>query len=270
MMYSLNSSFFNLLRSEQFFSLINAQKNKGIKNEPGADFLGEFEIPLPSRDEQQAFVDEIDRQRAIIAGAEMILENWKVDTLLAIEGDLIPISKLAEVDAKIIKDLVTVSESTYVGGENIESGTGRITSLQTVVEAGIIGPSYSFKSGQIIYSKVRPNLRKCFLAEFDGICSSDIYPYSVISDKVLPQYLAMVFSSQRFADMTSHFHERAGMPKINREQLATISISIPPLEAQQDAVTRYLRERLFLNELRRTIDDAKKRSLLLINAIWEH
>ena len=80
----------SLLRSKQFSDLMNEQKNKGIKNEQGADFIGEFEIPLPPLEEQQALVAEIDRQRAIITGADMITSNLQLQFKLELD-DLSPI-----------------------------------------------------------------------------------------------------------------------------------------------------------------------------------
>ncbi len=251
---------------ELFCPLMKGTANVGMKMEDAVEVM----FPLPPIEVQESLITEIDRLLAIMAGAEMVLENWLVDILLETNGDSIPLGKLIEVDSKIIKELTSVADTTYVGGENIESGTGRLLKLQTVAEAGIIGPSYSFKKDQIVYSKVRPNLRKCFLAEFDGVCSSDIYPYSVISDKIMPQYLAMILASQHFADMTVQFHERAGMPKVNRDQLATISVTVPSIEAQEEAVKRYLREKSLLDELRRTIVEAQDGITSRITKIWEH
>ena len=59
------------------------------------------------------------------------------------------------------------------------------------------------------------------------MCSSDIYPFTVTSDEILPEYLALILASRWFARCTVEFHERAGMPKINREQLATINVVVP-------------------------------------------
>ena len=69
----------NVLRSKQFQELLNDQKNKGIKNEQGADFFGDFEIPLPPIEVQGAIAADIERQQAIVAGAELILNNWKIE-----------------------------------------------------------------------------------------------------------------------------------------------------------------------------------------------
>jgi type I restriction enzyme M protein len=260
-----------LLTSKKFYGQIEEMVSgaSGRRRVEPDSFL-DLAVPQPLLEVQELLIAEIDRLRAIIVGAELVLENWLIDALLETEGDSIPLGKLVEVDAQIIKDLEPVSNKIYVGGENIESGTGRLLKLQTVEEAGIIGPSYSFTKDQIVYSKVRPNLRKCFLSEFDGVCSSDIYPYSVITDKVMPQYMAMILASQYFADMTVQFHERAGMPKINREQLATISVTIPSIEVQEQAVKRYRREKNLLDELRRTIIDSQDSITSRINKIWEH
>lgn len=261
----------SLLTSKQFYSQIEAMVSgaSGRRRVEPESFL-DMTIPLPSIEIQESLVVEIDRQRAIIAGAEMVLESWLVDSLLEAVGVSIPLGDLAEVDAKIIKEITTVASETYIGGENIESGTGRLFNMQTVKDAGIIGPSYSFKKGQVVYSKVRPNLRKCFLAEFDGICSSDIYPYTVTSEKILPQYLAMILAARHFANMTVQFHERAGMPKINRDQLATLPITVPDIQQQEAAIKRYYRDRMLHEELRRIVEEAQRRNLQLINAVWEN
>ncbi len=42
------------------------------------DFLG-MEIPLPSIEEQTAIVAQIEKQKAIIEGAEKVLKNWSID-----------------------------------------------------------------------------------------------------------------------------------------------------------------------------------------------
>ena len=233
-----------VLRSTQFRALIDAQKNSGIKNEQGAEFLGEFEIPLPDIVEQKKIVGELRKLSNMQFHASGFIEAWGVDLFLSFDGESMLLGDLADVDAKVIKDLNVVSDVRYVGGEHIESGTGRLVATQSVAEAGIIGPSYPFKAGQVVYSKVRPNLRKCFIADFDGVCSSDIYPYTIKSEKISAEYLAIVLASNWFAEQTLEFQERAGMPKVNRDQLATIRIIVPNIEEQLRCVSNYKANRL--------------------------
>ena len=60
-----------VLRSPQFLSLLNEQKNKGIKNEQGPEFYLEFEIPLPPIEDQRTIVAEIERFQSIVDGANL-------------------------------------------------------------------------------------------------------------------------------------------------------------------------------------------------------
>lgn len=67
------------LRSKQLQNRVNEIKNKGIKNEQGAEFLLSLEIPLPSLDEQAAIVAQIEKQKAIIEGTEKIDKNFEFE-----------------------------------------------------------------------------------------------------------------------------------------------------------------------------------------------
>jgi len=258
-----------VLRSTQFRALIDAQKNSGIKNEQGAEFLGEFEIPLPDIVEQKKIVGELRKLSNMQFHASGFIEAWGVDLFLSFDGESMLLGDLADVDAKVIKDLNVVSDVRYVGGEHIESGTGRLVATQSVAEAGIIGPSYPFKAGQVVYSKVRPNLRKCFIADFDGVCSSDIYPYTIKSEKISAEYLAIVLASNWFAEQTLEFQERAGMPKANRDQLATIRIIVPNIEEQLRCVSNYKANRLVIDGLEASAKVCRQKALNIISSIWE-
>lgn len=61
-----------VLRSPQFRALIDAQKNSGIKNEQGAEFLGEFEIPIPDRKVQEGLVKAIQRATDFAKGLQLV------------------------------------------------------------------------------------------------------------------------------------------------------------------------------------------------------
>ncbi len=258
-----------VLRSTQFRALIDAQKNSGIKNEQGAEFLGEFEIPLPDLEDQIRIVGQLEKLSDLRFHANGFIGAWGADLFLSFDGESMVLGELADVDAKVVKDLNVVSDVRYVGGEHIESGTGRLVASQTVAEAGIIGPSYPFKIGQVVYSKVRPNLMKCFYADFDGVCSSDIYPYTIKSEKISADYLAIVMASNWFAERTLEFQERAGMPKVNRDQLATIRIIVPSIEDQLRCVRNYKASRFVVDELEASANVCRHKARDIISSIWE-
>lgn len=227
-----------LFKSRGFLKYVSDKANGGVRMNMKFEDVEAWEIPLPSLDEQSIIVARIEKQKAIIEGTELVWKNWSIDDYLNLSSKEDSISNIANVDSEIIKDdkLRAKLAKTYVGGENIESGTGRLSNLKTVEEAGIVGPSYVFKPGQIVYSKVRPNLQKCFFANFEGVCSSDIYPFTVFNQNVIPEYFARVLQSKYFSSKTQVFQDRAGMPKINRDQLGTINISVPSKEEQLEII----------------------------------
>ena len=94
-------------------------------------------------------------------------KGWKMGRL----GDLVEIQE----------GLVSPVEPSYrdqphVGADNILSGGGLVGQLKTPSELGLTSGKYPFRSGAIIYSKIRPYLNKVCRVDFDGVCSADAYP----------------------------------------------------------------------------------------------
>jgi restriction endonuclease S subunit len=230
----------------------------------------DIEIPLPSIEVQNLIADQIERQKEIFKGVEKIINNWAIDDYIDFSVSEEAFSNIAIVDGQIIKDekLRVKFSQLYVGGEYIQSGTGVLKKLKTVKDAGIVGPSYIFKSGQVVYSKVRPNLQKCFYATFDGICSSDIYPLTIINKNVAPEYLAVVMQSKYFANKTLVFQDRAGMPKINRDQLATINIVLPSIDMQQTIVETVGKQIKILKDLEKMKAKSEDKINSILDEIW--
>jgi hypothetical protein len=259
-----------LLTSERFYGQIE-EKASGATGrrrlEP--DELLEMEVPLVDPNQQMFVSDVLARSNSVIQGVQMIHSAWDVDRFIKLNGERMRLAEIADVDAAIIKDLDSVAQSRYVGGEHIESGTGRLIKEQTVEDAGIVGPSYPFRQGQVVYRKVRPNLRKCFFATFEGVCSSDIYPYSILSGRVQPEYLALVLASRWFANQTVVFHERAEMPKVNRDQLGSIQVFVPSKDDQMNAIAAYREDCCLVEALEKRANEARQTITRTLNLIWE-
>ena len=229
----------------------------------------EIQIPFPPLEVQNEIVEKIEKQKQIIEGTEKIEDGFSVDQFVDTNCEEEFIEKLAQVDGSPVKDLSGLMSETYVGGENIESGTGRLLNLQTVQEAGIIGPSYKFRKSHVVYSKVRPNLQKCFFADFGGVCSSDIYPLMINEELILPRYFALILQSKFFAKKTESFQDgRSGMPKINQDQLAQIKIPLPPLETQRQIVEKLDKQMQALEGVRLLKSEAEKRIEEILAGVW--
>jgi type I restriction enzyme S subunit len=107
----------------------------------------------------------------------------------------------------------------------------------------MISPKYLFQRGDVLYSKLRPYLRKVTVVDFDGVCSADIYPLRVQPERLTPEFLAWNLLGERFTQYAKAESARARMPKLNREQLMKWQIALPSHNDQETFVSR-LRERM--------------------------
>lgn len=122
-----------------------------------------------------------------------------------------------------------------VAPDHVEGATGRLLQKRTAGDQKAISGKYEFAPGDIVYSKIRPYLRKAILADFSGLCSADMYPLRPLPGAV-PGYLFAVILGEHFSKYAESVSVRSGMPKINRAELSDYTILIPTSEVEQQAV----------------------------------
>lgn len=149
-----------------------------------------------------------------------------------------------------------------IAPNHIESGTGRLLLCESSVEQGAESGKYCCKSGDVIYSKIRPKLAKATIAPCDCLCSADMYPLSGM-DNFISQYLLYFLLTSEFTDWAVLESERVAMPKINRESLSSVKIPKPQL-IEQNAIGKFLNREL--NE----IDILKDETESAISLLKEH
>lgn len=123
------------------------------------------------------------------------------------------------------------SSQVLVAPDHMEGRTGRLLNRATAKSQNAISGKYAFSSGDVLYSKIRPYLRKAVLANFDGLCSADVYPLRPRQD-VHPSYLLALVLSESFSTFAESVSMRSGFPKINRTELAEYRTAVPPFEEQ--------------------------------------
>ena len=181
--------------------------------------------------------------------AGVIPENWALRPLLTTVGIA---------NGQVDPQVEPYREMTLVAPNHIESGTGRLLSRETASDQKAISGKYLFGCGDIVYSKIRPYLRKAVLAEFNGLCSADMYPLKPAAD-VSGGFMLSVLLGQRFTRYAESVSVRSGMPKINRAELADFVVALPPLPEQHAIAAALSDVDALLDGLDRLI--AKKRDL---------
>ncbi len=118
-----------------------------------------------------------------------------------------------------------------IAPDHIESVTGRLLCLETAIEQGAISGKYEFKPGDVLYSKIRPYLRKAVLADRQGLCSADMYPLQP-GPSLVPRFLLDVILGEHFSRFAASVSERSGFPKINRKELGEYRLALPSTDEQ--------------------------------------
>lgn len=76
----LNPKYLDILfKSKGFLNYVNDKANGGVRMNFKFEDMEAWEIPLPSLDEQNAIVAQIEKQKTIIEGAAKVVSNWSVD-----------------------------------------------------------------------------------------------------------------------------------------------------------------------------------------------
>ncbi|CAI1517557.1 Type I restriction enzyme EcoKI specificity protein [Serratia quinivorans] len=153
-----------------------------------------------------------------------------------------------------------------VAPDIIEKGTGKVLSRRTVKESGVKGPNSRFYKNQIVYSKIRPSLSKAFIAEYDGLCSADMYPLDCFLNA---GYLLKVILSEVFLIQVRAAENRVKMPKLNVESLSSIIIPVPPVEIQSTVFNMISHIDNFCDTLKARLQSAQQTQLHLADALTD-
>jgi len=143
-----------------------------------------------------------------------------------------------------------------IAPDHIEANTGRLINIQTAAEQNAISGKYSFQSGDVLYSKIRPYLRKAILVECEGLCSADMYPLKP-HPTIVPRFLLAVVLGEHFSRFATAVSMRSGFPKINREELGEYHFALPKHQEQEQIVevlnsqdVRIRNEEIYLEKLK--------------------
>lgn len=179
----------------------------------------------------------------------VIPEEWEIRPLL---------STVRIANGQVSPKVEPYKSMVLVAPDHIESSTGKLLAKKTAAEQRAISGKYLFERGDIVYSKIRPYLRKAILADISGLCSADMYPLKPAAD-ISARYILAVILGYRFSKYAESVSVRSGMPKINRTELADFSLAVPPAPEQR-AIAQALSD---VDALLATLDQviAKKRDL---------
>jgi type I restriction enzyme, S subunit len=121
----------------------------------------------------------------------------------------------------------------YVGLEHIESHTARFTG--SIEPLAVKSATFKFTAQHILYGRLRPYLNKVLAPDFDGHCSTEIFPIKPKSD-VSREYLLYWLLSNETVERINATCTGARMPRADMNDVLGLDLLIPPLAEQQRIV----------------------------------
>ena len=199
-----------------------------------------IEIPVPPLSEQQSIVDYLDSAFAKIdamkANAEKALKEAKALFQASLKEMLEPKEGWEE---KMFGNVCWYNKNNgihkgtrYVGMEHIEQGTGSL--LGTISSDDVLSNTFAFSKGDVLYGRLRPYLKKVIVADFDGCCSTEIFP--IQSKEIVASFLMYWFLTDEITNKVNATCAGCRMPRGNMNDVLKFNISFPSIQEQQSIV----------------------------------
>ena len=206
--------------------------------------LSKLDIECPELIKQDKIIAVLEKLECIIEKRKIELSN--LDDLIKARfvemfGDLKTNSKMwqivgfnecAVIDTNMIHNFQGYEDYPHIGIDSIEKETGKLIGYRTISEDGVVSGKYLFTPQHIIYSKIRPNLNKVALPDFDGLCSADAYPILVKKEICNREYMGYTLRNKYFLDYILAFSSRTNLPKVNKKQVEGFKLPLPPMGLQ--------------------------------------
>lgn len=130
------------------------------------------------------------------------------------------------------KDPVAAGIDRVIGLEHLEPGDLRVRSWNDIAD----GTTFTtrVRPGQVLFGKRRAYQRKVAVADFDAICSGDIYVFETANpQRLLPELLPFLCQTEAFFEYAVGTSAGSLSPRTNWSSLAEYEFALPPLEEQR-------------------------------------
>jgi type I restriction enzyme S subunit len=236
--------------------------------------IAQIEVSLPDRSEQRRVVGQIKDCLNRVEEMQQLREDALMDATSLLDALINELLFEASGPTVRLGDVVSIAsalvdprrqeyrEMLHIGGANIVSGTGELLNLQTAADENLISGKFLFTPQDVIYSKIRPKLRKVVRPDFSGLCSADSYPLRPIDDRTHRDFLFYLLLSRKLTDYAVSGSNRAGIPKVNREHLMAFEFTLPKPKVQERIAAKLNESWKAARQIANELADAKEYRVL--------
>ena len=215
--------------------------------------LENLKVPHPSLKEQQKIaevlstVDEaLQKTNEIIAKTERLKKCLMQELLTKGIGhkefkdteigkipktwQVVSIGDVCEQRNEIVQPSMNNKEP-FVGLEHITSGETRLCKFAQSVD--VKSAKFRFYAGDILYGKLRPYLDKAVIADFNGICSTDLLVLRP-KENVVKEFLIYVLHSDDFIKYAIRTTTGTNHPRTSWSAISKFKFGLPEYSEQQN------------------------------------
>ena len=172
-------------------------------------------------------------------------------------------SKLSDISVYKTKRATDV-KSHYISTENLLQNCMGIVPYTD--ETAIDGISFSIND--ILLGNIRPYLKKAWLAEFDGVCSTDVLVLHPL--KIEPSYFKYLICRDKFFTYVMSSAKGSKMPRGDKAFIMDMTISFPSINEQKKLASMLMLIDTLISKQEKLVDEIKLYKRGLINQIFDN
>ncbi len=207
-------------------------------NLPKQQMFEKLYITYPeSLAEQRRIAGILSSADGAIAASEALIEKYRnikrglLTTLLQPkEGwKKVKLGECCEPSSEKYNPLIQTEFKDCIEMENMEQGSGTINGTSDISK--LLSIKNTFRKGDVLYGKLRPYLRKYWLAQFDGVCSTEIWVLRH-SEFIDAQFLFYLFQTE-LINKIANLSSGTKMPRADWSLMQNQELFIPDLAEQR-------------------------------------
>lgn len=267
---------YHCFKSDKFKSFIKANVLQAAMPALSHSMIGNFQIPLPPLDVQEAIVAEINGYQKIIDGAWQVVDNYKPTIKIDPKWPMVELGEVCQFKRGpfggslkkdiFVKDGYKVYEQKHAIKNNFEIGGYYITEdkYNEMID-------FALKPNDLIISCSGTMGRIAIVPEKIkvGIINQALLKLTPKSDKVNPIFIKYILESNFI--QKKYFRNTAGAAIQNVASvkvLKSIEVPHPPLSVQQEIVSQIEAEQEIVNANKKLITIYEQKIKDKISEIW--
>ena len=123
-----------------------------------------------------------------------------------------------------------LSSNNYVSTENMQHN---FAGIKDAISLPSSGTAFEFQVGDILISNIRPYLKKIWLSDRNGGCSTDVLALRTKNEKVDSSFLYCCLANDDFVSYVMSGAKGVKMPRGDKQHILSYNLGVPSVQEQR-------------------------------------